>query len=237
VSSFSLNPENGPIENQLDQIYRLYAGLLGNIDAESGLGGRLLYAGESDEPGCRLLRAANIAGAASLAASASAGALRQAMRQGVIDFQVNSLDEALRILKNEIRKREPVAVGVSVNPENIAKEMIHRGVLPDLLAPHLPGTPELDTFVAQGARRVEEAPLPAGLRFLTLQIPSGWTHRTAAIDTLMLDCLPPGDYLNRRWLRVAPRYLGADARRLRSLACNEHTAAQIMERVVHPGSQ
>ena len=237
MSPLSFNPEHGPIENQLEQIYQLYAGLLGGIDAESGLGGKLLSAGEPDEPGCRLLRAANIAGAASLAASASAGALRQAMRQGVIDFVVNSLDEALRILKNEIRKREPVAVGVSLDPEIIAKEMLQRGVLPDLLAPHLPGTPDLDTFVAQGARRVAEAPLPPGLHFLTLPIPSAWTHRTAAIDTLMLDCLPPDDHLNRRWLRLAPRYLGADARRLRSLACNEDTAARIVELVTHPNSQ
>ena len=222
---------------ELELVYRLYAGLLGDIDIETGLGGRLLYAGEPDETGCRLLRAANIAGAASLAASASAGALRQAMRQGAIDFVVNSLDEALRILKNEIRKREPVAVGVSLDPENIAKEMVLRGVLPDLLAPHLSGTPELDTFAAQGARRVEEAPLPAGMQFLTLAIPAAWTHGTAALDTLMLDCMPPDDSLNRRWLRFAPRYLGAEARRLRSLACDEETAAQIMQRVASPTSQ
>jgi hypothetical protein len=235
VTSSTPAPEDQALE--LEQVYHLYAALIRNSDAESGLGGRLLYAGEPDKFACRLLRAANIAGEASLAASASAGALRQAMRQGVIDFVVNSLDEALRILKNEIRKHDPVAVGVSLNPENIAREMILRGVLPDLLAPHLSGTPELDTFVEQGARRVEEAPLPVGLRFLTLSIPSGWTHRTAAIDAVMLGCLAPGDSLNRRWLRLAPRYLGAEARRLRSLACNEHTAAQIMERVAQPNPE
>jgi hypothetical protein len=53
----------------------------------------------------------------------------------------------------------------------------------------------------------------------------------------MLGCLAPGDSLNRRWLRLAPRYLGAEARRLRSLACNEHTAAQIMERVAQPNPE
>jgi hypothetical protein len=234
VSFYAPAPEDQA--HELEQVYRLYATLVRGIDVESGLGGKLLYAGEPDEPGCRVLRAANIAGAASLAASASANSLRQAMRHGVIDFVVNSLDEALRVLKNEIRKQEPVAVGVSRTPEEVCKEMIHRGVLPDLLAPHLSTTTELDAFVAQGARRVEEAPLPAGLRFLTLSIPSAWTHRAAAIDALMLDCLPPEDYLNRRWLRLAPRYLGANARRLRSLACNERTAALIMEQLPHPDS-
>lgn len=234
MSSFSLNPESEPIEDQLERIYFLYAALMRGADSELALGGKLLYAGEPDEPACRLLRAANIAGAASLAASASAVALRQAMRQGVVDFVVNSLDEALRILKNEIRKKEPVAVGVSVNPAIMTKEMVERGVLPDLLAPHLACTPEADALIAQGARRVEETPLPAEMRFFTLSIPSAWSHRTAAIDALVLDCLPPEDTVNRRWLRLAPRYLGAEARRLRSLACDEQTAATIMERVAHP---
>jgi hypothetical protein len=112
--------------------------------------------------------------------------------------------------------------------------MIHRGVLPDLLAPHLPRTPDSDIFITQGARRVEEAPLPAGLRFLTLSIPPAWSHRTAAIDALMLDCLPPEDAVNRRWLRLAPRYMGAGVRRLRSLACNEETTARLMEQIAHP---
>ena len=53
------------------------------------------------------------AGAATLTASASAEAGKQAMREGVVDFLVTTLDEALRILKNEVRKHETVAVCVA----------------------------------------------------------------------------------------------------------------------------
>ena len=63
--------------------------------------------------GRALLLAGNIAGAASLAVTADAAAQKQSIRDGVADFLVNSLDEALRILKNEVRKREPVAVCVA----------------------------------------------------------------------------------------------------------------------------
>src|SRR5208337_4073242 len=93
-------------------------------NAEPNLGGKLLYAGELDAQGRALLVAANIAGAASLAAVAEPVAQRQAIRDGVVDFLVNSLDEALRILKNEIRKRETVAVCVTLAPETVEREML-----------------------------------------------------------------------------------------------------------------
>jgi urocanate hydratase len=104
------------------------------LDPNSGLGGKLLYAGEIDPESRNLLYAANIAGAASLAASPDPAALRQAMRDGVIDFFVNSLEEALRILKNEIRKRQTVSVGVAADPTRLVDQMLDRGVLPDLLS-------------------------------------------------------------------------------------------------------
>ena len=77
--------------------------------------------------------AANIAGAATLVATADRAAQRQAIRDGVADFLVNSLDEALRILKNQLRKRETVAVCVGLAPEAVEREMKERGVAPDLL--------------------------------------------------------------------------------------------------------
>ena len=77
--------------------------------------------------------AGNIAGAATLAATADIDTQKQAVRDGVVDFLVTSLDEALRILKNEIRKRNTVAVCVSASPAQIAREMLERGVQPDLL--------------------------------------------------------------------------------------------------------
>ena len=76
--------------------------------------------------------AGNVAGCATLAATAEPAAQKQAIRDGVVDFLVTSLDEALRILKNEIRKRATVAVCVGA-PSTVEREMIERGVLPDLV--------------------------------------------------------------------------------------------------------
>ena len=118
------------------QVERFYAGLIlaakPGSDTEPSLGGRLLYAGQLGADARALLVAANIAGAASLAVSADAAAGKQAMRDGVIDFLVTSLDEALRILKNEMRKRTAVAVCVVQDSEaDFARLLLERGVLPD----------------------------------------------------------------------------------------------------------
>lgn len=207
-----------PIEIEIEAVFRLYVGLCRFMSGD-GLGGKLLYSGAPDASGCHLLRAANIAGAASLAASLEAGTLREAMRAGAIDFVVNSLDEALRILKNEIRKQQPVAVGVSLAPESLLQEMEQRGVLPDLLAPDLPKSAVMDSFTARGARRIEPLGSSSG-KLNMVPIPQGWSQPAAAFDALLLECLAPEDELNRRWVRFAPRYLPSEARRLRSIACD-----------------
>ena len=42
--------------------------------------------------------------------------VRHCVRNGIADFAVKTLDEALRILKNEIRKRQPIAVLLERQP-------------------------------------------------------------------------------------------------------------------------
>ena len=63
------------------------------------LGGSLLYAGEPDDDGRALIVASNIAGAASLCATADEHAQKQAVHDGIVDCLVTSLDEALRIAR------------------------------------------------------------------------------------------------------------------------------------------
>ncbi|MFP5237252.1 MAG: hypothetical protein ACLGSD_15245 [Acidobacteriota bacterium] len=218
------------IEDDIEAVFRLYLGLAHSAQGDD-LGGQLLYAGSPDAAGCHLLRAANIAGAASLASAADATLLRHAMHAGAIDFVVNSLDEALRILKNEIRKHQPVAVGVSVVQEALLREMNERGVQPDLLAPELPDSPAIEAFAVRGARRVQPQGPPQGSSLKLIPIPPDWKQPAAAFDALLIECLAPEDTINRRWVRFAPRYLPSAARRLRSLACNSDTLSCLSARM------
>ena len=198
-------------------------------DAETGLGGKLFYAAELDAEARALVVAANIAGAATLVVTDDRTAQKQALRDGVVDFIVNSLDEALRILKNQLRTGGTVSVCVTLPPPSVEAEMKERGVRPDLLPPSAapPDGLRFSAFLALGAQRIDLLPLPPGVELRSWPISGAWLQRTAQFDVLLRDCLPPADLAGRRWLRLAPRYLGPQARHTRYLACDAVTAARI----------
>ena len=56
------------------------------------------------------------------------------MRNGSCDFMVNTLDESLRVLKNELRKKKALSVGLLGEASAILPAMVERGVQPDLVA-------------------------------------------------------------------------------------------------------
>lgn len=211
------------------QVERFYAGLMRAAkpalahetwnqcpDSEPNLGGKLFYAGELNSETRALIVAANIAGAATLAALADAEARKQFMREGIVDFLVTSLDEALRILKNEVRKRETVAVCVALESEiseaEFAREMIERGVRPDLTRADTDESPQAQALLAWSVAAA----------------PAIWLPK---LDALAADCLHSEEKAARRWLRLAPRYLGRLAQGVRLLRCAESSAAKFLERM------
>jgi urocanate hydratase len=224
------------------QAYEAYASLmrLAPDPNQPDLGGQFLYVGELDNLGRSYTIAANIAGAATLAASGENSVLRSALREGVIDFLVNSLDEALRILKNEIRKHQPVAVAVSLTPDVIESEMLERGVRPDLLTASSsasPPPPAHSTFLSQGARQVAAHPQETTNRLLIWSAPEEYTQNMATFDEMLAGYLEPSDHTNRRWLRLSPRYLGPAARRFRSLSCANDIATRLIKELGPPLNQ
>lgn len=219
---------------------RFYTALLPfakpGADGEPTLGGQFLYAGELDDEGRALIVAANVLGAASLTVTADPSAQRRAIRDGVADFVVTTLDEALRILKNQLRKGESVAVCVAGKPQTIVREMEERGVQPDLVTYALSGLARFPPEFQAGARRVEHAAGPVPDRSVVT-----WSAETAApiwlpkLDTLALECLnsdaSPAELAARRWMRLAPRYFGRLAQDRRIVSCDPAAAQQIFKRV------
>jgi urocanate hydratase len=193
-----------------------------SADRDAGLGGRLLYAGEIDRAVRALVVAANIAGATSLAATADRGVQKQAMRDGIVDFLVGSLDEALRILKNQLRKREPVAVCVALAPDAVEGEMRERGVLPDLVRDKADGL---------GGERGAKSSSDSTSSLVVWSVASAPARWLPKLDAIALDCLDPDAWRARRWLRLASRYLGRAAQALRLLRCDAEFAARFAERV------
>jgi len=199
-------------------------------DRDEGLGGQLFYAGELDGQGRMLVAAANIAGAASLAASADRTAQKQAIRDGIADFLVNSLDEALRILKNQLRKRQTVAVCVGLAPEAVELEMQERGVLPDLARRDVTIAPGHEALLIRDEVQTESdlRKIPALLTWSVASEPVQWLPK---LDAIALECVETENWAARRWLLLAPRFLGRMAQGLHLLDANREVAACFIERV------
>jgi urocanate hydratase len=139
------------------------------------LEGKLIVSGGMGGMGGAQPMAATIAGAAFLGIEADPERIKKRLRTGYCDFMVNSLDEALRILKNAIRKKESISVGLVGNCANVIPELAARGVLPDILTDQTSAHDPLNGYIPQGLT-VEQA---AELR---QRDPAGYQER--ALDSI-----------------------------------------------------
>jgi urocanate hydratase len=228
----ALAPPSPDVLDFVARVAHAYAKLIASpyADPESGLGGSLFYAGEMDEQGRALVVAANIAGAATLVASADLAAQKQAIREAIADFLVTSLDEALRILKNQLRKRETVSVCVALAPAAMEREMNERGVQPDLLRRDVPIAPLHEALVHQEGE-YDEADLTSIPALVIWRVDSARHKDLAVLDAIALECLDANDWSARRWLRLAPRYLGRLRQDLRLLSTHREFAARYSEKL------
>ena len=225
----------------------VYAGLVRLAESDpysnprKGLSGRLLYADELEGSGSVLVVAAKIAGASSLTATANRAVQRQAARDGVVNFLLPSVAEALRVLRDEIRMSNTVAVCVTQPPHVVEHQMAALGVMPDLLPPGAFSTRRFEHFLGNRARKIDPVSASEGQTILTWSVdraPARWLPK---LDDVALECLgsyrsPHGyDGLDtwsaRRWLSQAPRYLGRLARGMRLLRCPTEVAHTFLNRV------
>lgn len=177
------------------------------------LGGKLLFCSGLEAESLAALIAASIAGTASLSVQSDSALSRAALRTGLCDFVVGHLDEALRILKNELRRGLPVSVCLSAEPQACIDEMIVRGVQPDLLFWIPAGAQDrAQIFAERGAIRLPtDAVPPPDTSLLVWSVDSGSATTMPRIARLAAEALETGraDTPARcRWLDFAPRYLG-----------------------------
>jgi urocanate hydratase len=162
----------------------------GNLIArrESWAGQFVFTAGEGSSA-TGLPAAVSIAGGCTLVLDPDAAAVKSVFRQGGVDFVVNTLDEAVRVLKNEIRQHKPLSVALIAPLQPALDEMAERGIQPDL-----DYTAPIDDLLTPmlAARNWSEVTIPApSLRIL---------------DAQLLTLLPPDDTLRRRWLERIAHY-------------------------------
>lgn len=184
------------------------------------LGGWLLTVFGLDAAGIAALIAGAVAGAAVLAVDAQRERVKELLRYGISDFVVNELDEALRILKNEVRKKQPVSVCLSADAEAVAHEMVERGLQPEVMAGRQ--VAEAATLKERGAVWLEPGS-PGGtlVAWHLVGDRAAWAAGPvlARVDELAADSLDESSAetpWRRNWLQRAPRYMG---RRLAAERC------------------
>src|SRR3989442_13204711 len=96
------------------------------------LAGKLIVSGGMGGMGGAQPLAATMTGAAFLGIEVDPERIKKRLKTGYCDFMVTSVDEALRILKNAIRKKENISVGLVGNCADIIPELAARGVVPDI---------------------------------------------------------------------------------------------------------
>lgn len=97
------------------------------------LGGKLVVSGGMGAAGGALPLATGMLGAAFLGIDVDGERIQRRIRGGYCDYCVNTLDEALRILKNAVRQNQGISVGLVGNCAEVIPELASRGVLPDIL--------------------------------------------------------------------------------------------------------
>ena len=218
-------PSANASEHQLETL-RLYGELV-EVREDWG-GGLVLCCGE----GCAasgVPAAVSIAGGATLAVDGDAGAVKAAMRRGELDFVVNTLDEALRALKNEVRVRRPLSVGLIAEGSAALSEMVERGVQPDLLliganqnaqaivqneSIHALEAAEMglrSMVDADGERPVRHRMILTRTDRYEVYLSAANAAELRALDERVLAILPPDDLARRRWVQRVAQYL-RDAR-------------------------
>jgi len=144
--------------------------------------GKIVLVSPLDARGMALAMACVMVGAVCLAMDEDPAKARMAMRDGCCDFVVTTLDEALRTMKNEVRKGAALSVGLTGDVKSIRAELMERGVVAVLdtaRSPLVVRELSLMTSTAQllPERREKDAELIAG-----------------------------SEGVSRRWLELAPRY-------------------------------
>jgi len=114
------------------------------------LSGKLVVTGGIGGMGGAQPLAATMNGAAFLGIDVDAERIKRRVKTGYCDVMVTSLDEALRILKNAVRKREATSVGLLGNCADLIPELAKRGVVPDILTDQTSAHDPINGYVPNG---------------------------------------------------------------------------------------
>ena len=94
--------------------------------------------------------AATMAGAAFLGVEVDPARIKRRLETGYCDIMTDNLDEALKIIDEHTKKKEPISVGLVGNAADVYPELVRRGVVPDLVTDQTSAHDMLNGYVPRG---------------------------------------------------------------------------------------
>ena len=130
------------------------------------LAGKLVVSGGMGGMGGAQPLAATLNGATFLGVEVDPERVKRRLRAGYCDIMVHDLDEAVRILKRAVRKKEATSVVLVGNCAEVIPELARRGIVPDLLTDQTSAHDPLNGYIPAGCSLGQAADLrqsdPAG---------------------------------------------------------------------------
>jgi urocanate hydratase len=114
------------------------------------LAGKFVVTGGMGGMGGAQPLAATLNGAAMLCIEVDPERIKRRLKTGYCDIMVNSLDEAVRILRNAVHEKAAVSVGLVGNCAEVLPEMARRGIVPDLLTDQTSAHDPLNGYIPVG---------------------------------------------------------------------------------------
>jgi hypothetical protein len=174
-------------------------------DGSLPLHGKLIFAPELDADHSEWPIATALCGGVFLGTVADTEQAHALLRSGLCEFVVNTVDEALRILKNELRRKQAVSVVLNAQPAAATAELVERGVLPDLLVGEK-DQPAPDFSRAHNVPRLDTSATDAADIF-TWTLPRGTNADLRRASELIAAPIPASDAMRHNWLAHAAQFL------------------------------
>jgi len=114
------------------------------------LAGKLIVSGGMGGMGGAQPLAATMTGACFLGVEVDPERIKKRLRSGYCDFMVTTLDEALRMIKNAVRQKQNISVGLVGNCADVIPELAERGVVPDILTDQTSAHDPLNGYIPRG---------------------------------------------------------------------------------------
>ncbi len=114
------------------------------------IAGRWILTGGMGGMGGAQPMAATMAGASIMDVEVDEARINRRVKAGFCDIKVKTLDKALKLIKEHIKSKVPISIGLVGNAAEMFPEIFRRGIIPDIVTDQTSAHDELNGYIPEG---------------------------------------------------------------------------------------